>query len=108
MLIILGKTIGIRFNDLSQSITPSPGSYEFFSDFEGFYKYGKKNNDEGEKDYEDQNVDDYDIGEKSKAGSSDTDEGNSSANGNNLKEVFGKDVDENIQKVKIKKPNIKN
>ena len=110
----LGKTIGIRFNNLSQSVTPGPGSYEFFSDFEGFYKYGKNkkkegdnDNENGDKDYEDQNVDDYDTGEKSKAGSSD-DTGDNSANGKDLKEVFGKDVDENIQKVKIKKPNIKN
>ena len=33
----LGKTIGMRFDTVGKSIT------EFFSDFEGFYKYGKKN-----------------------------------------------------------------
>jgi hypothetical protein len=37
----LGKTMGARLNDLSKSATPGPGAYEFFSDFEGFYKYGK-------------------------------------------------------------------
>ena len=40
----LGKTIGMRFDTVGKSITPGPGAYEFFSDFEGFYKYGKKNN----------------------------------------------------------------
>ena len=39
----LGKTIGIRFNTVGKTVTPGPGAYEFFSDFEGFYKYGKKN-----------------------------------------------------------------
>ena len=39
----LGKTIGMRFDTVGKSITPGPGAYEFFSDFEGFYKYGKKN-----------------------------------------------------------------
>ena len=39
----LGKTIGMRFNTTSKFVTPGPGAYEFFSDFEGFYKYGKKN-----------------------------------------------------------------
>ena len=38
----LGKTIGMRFNTTSKFVTPGPGAYEFFSDFEGFYKYGKK------------------------------------------------------------------
>ena len=37
----LGKSIGQRFNTTSKEITPGPGAYEFFSDFEGFYKYGK-------------------------------------------------------------------
>ena len=109
----LGKTIGIKFNDLSKSATPGPGAYEFFSDFEGFYKYGKKNknnkeegeDDDQEKDYDEEKVDDYETGEKSKAGSS-GDTGDSS-NGKMLKEVFGKDVDEDIIKVKIKKPKIK-
>ena len=39
----LGKTIGMRFYTTSKFVTPGPGAYEFFSDFEGFYKYGKKN-----------------------------------------------------------------
>ena len=38
----LGKTIGMRFNTTSKFVTPGPGAYEFFSDFERFYKYGKK------------------------------------------------------------------
>ena len=42
----LGKTMGARLNDLSKSATPGPGAYEFFSDFEGFYKYGKNKNQE--------------------------------------------------------------
>ncbi len=37
----LGKSMSFRPNDLSKSATPGPGAYEFFSDFEGFYKYGK-------------------------------------------------------------------
>lgn len=37
----LGKTIGMKFNTTSKYVTPGPGAYEFFSDFEGFYKYGK-------------------------------------------------------------------
>ena len=37
----LGKTIGMRFNTTTKYVTPGPGAYEFFSDFEGFYKYGK-------------------------------------------------------------------
>ena len=40
----LGKTIGMRFDTVGKTVTPGPGAYEFFSDFEGFYKYGKKNN----------------------------------------------------------------
>ena len=50
----LGKTIGMKFNTNTKYVTPGPGAYEFFSDFEGFYKYGKnkklnetKTNDEG-------------------------------------------------------------
>lgn len=38
----LGKSMSFRPNDLSKSDTPGPGAYNFFSDFEGFYKYGKK------------------------------------------------------------------
>ena len=41
----LGKSIGQRFNTTSKEITPGPGAYEFFSDFEGFYKYGKSKKD---------------------------------------------------------------
>ena len=40
----LGKTIGLKLNDLNKSVTPGPGAYEFFSDFEGFYQYGKNKN----------------------------------------------------------------
>ena len=40
----LVKTIGLKLNDLNKSVTPGPGAYEFFSDFEGFYKYGKNKN----------------------------------------------------------------
>ena len=49
----LGKSIGLKLNDLNESDTPGPGAYEFFSDFEGFYKYGKnkkKNNKEANMD----------------------------------------------------------
>ena len=38
----LGKSMSFRPNDLSKSATPGPGAHDFFSDFEGFYKYGKK------------------------------------------------------------------
>ena len=38
----LGKSMSWRNNELSKSDTPGPGAYNFFSDFEGFYKYGKK------------------------------------------------------------------
>ena len=37
----LGKTMGLKLKNSNTSITPGPGAYEFFSDFEGFYKYGK-------------------------------------------------------------------
>ena len=40
----LGKSMSFRPNDLSKSATPGPGAYDFFSDFEGFYNYGKKKN----------------------------------------------------------------
>ena len=49
----LGKTIGKRFNTTSKFVTPGPGAYEFFSDFEGFYKYGKKNKNNDSKINED-------------------------------------------------------
>jgi hypothetical protein len=39
----LGKTMGMKFNNRCKDITPGPGAYEFFSDFEGFFKYGGKN-----------------------------------------------------------------
>ena len=32
----LGKSMGIKLNDLNKSTTPGPGAYEFFSDFEGY------------------------------------------------------------------------
>jgi len=38
----LGKSMSWRNNELSKSDTPGAGAYNFFSDFEGFYKYGKK------------------------------------------------------------------
>ena len=37
----LGKSMGMRYNTVAKSVTPGPGAYEFFSDFEGFYNYGK-------------------------------------------------------------------
>ena len=49
----LGKTIGIRFNTTSKFVTPGPGAYEFFSDFEGFYKYGKNKKYSSTKENED-------------------------------------------------------
>ena len=36
----LGKTMGMRFSKIGEKlITPGPGAYNFFSDFEGFGKY---------------------------------------------------------------------
>ena len=36
----LGKTMGIKFSKIGEKlITPGPGAYNFFSDFEGFGKY---------------------------------------------------------------------
>ena len=36
----LGKTMGMKFSKIgSNLITPGPGAYDFFSDFEGFGKY---------------------------------------------------------------------
>ena len=40
----LGKSMGLKLKNTNTSITPGPGAYEFFSDFEGFYKYGKNKN----------------------------------------------------------------
>ena len=40
----LGKTMGMKLNGSARNVTPGPGAYEFFSDFEGFYKYGKNKN----------------------------------------------------------------
>ena len=40
----LGKSMGLKLKNASISITPGPGAYEFFSEFEGFYKYGKNKN----------------------------------------------------------------
>ena len=51
----LGKTIGMRFNTSSNYVTPGPGAYEFFSDFEGFnkkrYNIKKENKKNSEGDY---------------------------------------------------------
>jgi hypothetical protein len=51
----VGKSISGRFNFKSGEVTPGPGAYEFFSDFEGFNKKrykvkkeNKKNNQENE------------------------------------------------------------
>ena len=57
----LGKTMGWKLNELSKSATPGPGAYEFFSDFEGFYKYGKnkeKNSENGSDENNEKNDDD--------------------------------------------------
>ena len=110
----LGKTIGIRLNELSKSETPGPGAYEFFSDFEGFHSYGKNNKknkngdqeDANDKENENENENEKDSGDGSNEGTND-DTGNSSANGNNLKEVFGKGVNDEISKVQIKKSKLK-
>ncbi len=111
----LGKTMGMRLNELSKSETPGPGAYKFFSEFEGFYTYKKNNkkNKDGDqedandkdKDNENENENEKDSGDGSNEGSND-DSGNSSDNGNILKEVFGKGVDDEISKVKIKKSKI--
>ena len=57
----LGKTMGWKLNELSKNATPGPGAYEFFSDFEGFYKYGKnkeKNSENGSDENNEKNDDD--------------------------------------------------
>ena len=113
----LGKSMGIKLNDLNKSTTPGPGAYEFFSDFEGFYKYGKKKKGKNGDDEDNENEGNGENGEKGENGENETenksdegskgdssnDSGKSSSNGKNLKEVFDKDVNEQINKVKIKK-----
>ena len=97
----LGKSMSWRLNELSKSATPGPGAYEFFSDFEGFYKYGKnqKRKNDGDDDKDGQ-------GDGDNAGDNNSDD-NSNNNGENIKEIFGKDVDEGIEKVNIKKSKLK-
>ena len=115
----LGKSMGIKLNDLSKSTTPGPGAYEFFSDFEGFYKYGKKK--KGKKEDDDEDDENGENGEKeenqknqsenkSDKGNKDGSSNNSAKNSSNLKmlkELFGKGVNEQINKVKIIKPKLK-
>ena len=111
----LGKSMGMRLNDLNKSTTPGPGAYEFFSDFEGFYKYGKKKkgknggdeDDEKDENGENEENEEENISGEGSKGSSDDNRKNNSSNGKMLKEVFGKGVNEQINKVKIKKPKLK-
>ena len=112
----LGKSMGIKLNDLSKSTTPGPGAYEFFSDFEGFYKYRKKNKGKYGEDEDNEDNEKGEIGEKesenksgevSKGGYSSNNNEKSSSNGKILKEVFGKGVNEQINKVEINKPKLK-
>ena len=36
----LGKTMGMKFSKIGEKlITPGPGAYDFFSDFEGFGRF---------------------------------------------------------------------
>ena len=100
----LGKSMGWRLNELSKSVTPGPGAYEFFSDFEGFYKYGKNKKNRNDGGDEDGNKDGQ--GDDDNAGENNSDD-NSNSNGENIKEIFGKDVDEGIEKVNIKKSKLK-
>lgn len=65
----LGKSMGFRLNELNKSETPGPGAYEFFSDFEGFYKYGKKDN-KNDKEEDNKTGSGNSPGERSKDGSS--------------------------------------
>ena len=112
----LGKSMGIKLNDLSKSTTPGPGAYEFFSDFDGFYKYRKKNKGKYGEDEDNEDNEKGEIGEKesenksgegSKGGYSSNNNEKSSSNGKILKEVFGKGVNEQINKVEINKPKLK-
>lgn len=96
----LGKTMGWKLNNLSQSVTPGPGAYEFFSDFEGFYKYGKNKNKKGkneDEDDEDNDKNDEEEGSKSGNGNKKTKGGkgksNQGKNGKTSEEEFGKDVE---------------
>ena len=120
----LGKSMSWRLNEFSKSATPGPGAYEFFSEFEGFYKYGKNkqrtsennsNNENNGNNYDNNKENENNEGEvedesgsgkmtgKGKSGGSSSESEDESSNGKDLKEVFGKDVDEEISKVKIKK-----
>ena len=102
----LGKTMGIKLNYLNKSITPGPGAYEFFSDFEGFYKYGKNEKKKGKKGEDIEAEDNENKTDEGNNGSSSENTGDSAENGKLLTEVFGKDVNEEISKVKIKKPKL--
>ena len=103
----LGKTMGMKLNYVNKNITPGPGAYEFFSDFEGFYKYGKNKKKKGKNGEDDaENEDNTEEEEGSKGGSSDN-TGDNSGNGKTLMEIFGKGVDEEISKVKTKKQKLK-
>ena len=64
----LGKSMGIKLNDLSKSTTPGPGAYEFFSDFEGFYKYGKKKKGKNGNDEDDEKDENGENESKKKSG----------------------------------------
>ena len=119
----LGKSMSWKLNELSKSTTPGPGAYEFFSEFEGFYKYRQnkqRNSENNSKNENNDNNDDNDnkkdndnennegevdngsgSGKMTGKGSSDSED--ESSNGKDLKEVFGKEVNEEISKVKIKK-----
>ena len=90
----LGKSMGIRLNDLNKSTTPGPGAYEFFSDFEGFYKYGKKKRGKNGGDEDDEkeengkkeeNERENISGEDSKGSSADDNEKKNSSKGKTLK-----------------------
>ena len=71
----LGKTKGLKLNDLNKSVTPGPGAYEFFSDFEGFYKYGKSKN---------KSIDQASLDEKEKEKEIDKDEGSNEGTSNSI------------------------
>ena len=64
----VGKSISGRFNYKSGEITPGPGAYEFFSDFEGFNKkrYNGKKNKENKKNSEGEFIEKEEKEEKNK------------------------------------------
>jgi hypothetical protein len=74
----LGKTMGARLNELSKSATPGPGAYEFFSDFEGFYKYGKSTKKDNNSKENNTSEDKKETGDSQGGRSSDNTGGNSS------------------------------